>query len=48
MKNRDLYRYPTADELYALERAAHAARSAAIARLLRRAFDVVAKGLHRA
>ena len=46
MKNRDLNRYPTPEELYALERAAHAARAAEVARLVRRALAFVAKGLH--
>jgi hypothetical protein len=48
MKNRDLNQYPSAAELYALERAAHAARAAEVARLVRRAFAFVAKGLHHA
>jgi hypothetical protein len=41
MKNRDLKRYPSAEELYALERAARAARAAEVARLLRNALDAV-------
>jgi hypothetical protein len=41
MKNRDLLRYPTAEELYALERAARVARSREMARLLRRAFNAL-------
>jgi hypothetical protein len=41
MKNRDLMRYPTAEELYALERAARVARSREMARLARRAFKAL-------
>jgi len=41
MKNRDLMRYPTAEELYALERAARVARSREMARLARRAFNAL-------
>jgi hypothetical protein len=37
MKNRDWVRYPTAEELYALERAARAARAHEMARLTRAA-----------
>ena len=44
MKNRDLMRYPNPQELYALERAAHAARAEEVARLVRLAFDFVVKG----
>jgi hypothetical protein len=43
MKNRELNRYPTPEELYALERAARLARSEAVAGLLRSA----ARGLKR-
>jgi hypothetical protein len=47
MKNRDLKlnRYPTPEELYALERAARVARSVEIARLARKAFATVKKFL---
>jgi len=44
MKNRDLKRYPTAAELYALEREARAMRSREMAKLLRR----IVKGLQHA
>jgi hypothetical protein len=37
MKNRELKRYPTPEELYALERAARVERAATMARLLRAA-----------
>jgi hypothetical protein len=37
MKNREPNRYPTPEELYALERAARRARSEAVAELLRAA-----------
>jgi hypothetical protein len=48
MKNRDLKRYPTPAELYALEREARAMRSRQMAQLVRRAFDFIAKGRHHA
>jgi hypothetical protein len=41
MKNHDLKRYPSVEELYALERAAREARAAEMARLLGRAFEAV-------
>jgi hypothetical protein len=41
MKNRDLMRYPTAEELYALERAARVARAREMARLARRALNAL-------
>jgi hypothetical protein len=44
MKNRDLKQYPTAAELYALEREARAMRSREMAKLLRR----IVKGLQHA
>jgi hypothetical protein len=44
MKNRDLKQYPTAAELYALEREARALRSRELAKLLRR----IVKGLQHA
>jgi len=53
MKNRDLKQYPTAAELYALEREARAMRSREMAKLLRGAVRAVrrlfeAKGLQHA
>jgi hypothetical protein len=53
MENRDLNRYPSPEELYALERAARVARSREMARLARSAFNALrhlfeAKGLRHA
>jgi hypothetical protein len=41
MKNRNQSRYPTVEELYALERAARAARAAEMRRFLRGAVTLV-------